>query len=328
MLAKTAAINVMTGPLVIGDFSHTTAVTVSSSGSSNFNQFHHRQRAWVFVNGNGTFNVSGPTAATTQAITTLDVRGGSIITGTNTLQTNNTITGIADGTAGLISGKLALAAATTINVVDDDQSATVAVPGLTISAVISGAFALTKGGPGTLILDGTAANTYTGLTTVNAGTLDLGDTGGVAVPAGLTIGDGYGNSSATYAPVQTLSVGGTLSGGSFTLSFNGDTTGTISGSTLSAATIQSALAGLANVGANNVSVTGTGPYTITFASTVTNPNVITVATSTLTASSGIAVGHSDLRRPQHGGRGEPVRSRANLDTRRQHDRRVIRLDGG
>ena len=38
---------------------------------------------------------------------------------------------------------------------------------------ISGSGGLTKGGPGTLILDGT--NDYTGLTSVNNGVLEIGD---------------------------------------------------------------------------------------------------------------------------------------------------------
>ena len=54
----------------------------------------------------------------------------------------------------------------------------------------AGTLALIKAGLGTLTLSGSASNTYTGLTTVNAGTLILGKTGVATATGGggLTIG--------------------------------------------------------------------------------------------------------------------------------------------
>jgi len=52
---------------------------------------------------------------------------------------------------------------------------------------ISGATTLTKSGAGTLILANTGLNDYTGLTTINAGTLQVGD--GITAGAGLLGGD-------------------------------------------------------------------------------------------------------------------------------------------
>src|ERR1019366_103480 len=159
------------------------------------------------VNSNGTFDISnGGAITTTQTITTLDLRGATISTGTNTLSTNNTITALATSTTGstiasnTISGNLALGANTTINTAADDG----ATLGLNISAPISGAFALTKVGAGTLTLNAAAANTYTGTTTVNTGTLQLGDTGGVAIPGALTVGDSLGGQGASKADVVTF----------------------------------------------------------------------------------------------------------------------------
>src|SRR5262249_3138152 len=159
----------------------------------------------------------------------------TVQTGTNTLQTNGTITGLAASTAGgtvatsMIGGKLLLAAATTVNVADAG-----AVPGLAIPAVISGAVSLTKGGAGTLIFNGSTANLYAGTTTVNVGTLVLDDSGGLAVPGNLIIGDFLGGSGAgkadvvrAFVPAQTITFGGGITGGTFALTFNGQTTGPI-----------------------------------------------------------------------------------------------------
>ncbi len=59
-----------------------------------------------------------------------------------------------------------------------------------------GQLLLVKNGTGIQVLSGTAANTYTGLTTVNAGELDLNKTAGLnAVGGNLTIGDGAGGAN-------------------------------------------------------------------------------------------------------------------------------------
>ncbi len=72
--------------------------------------------------------------------------------------------------------------------------------GTTIASTITGSGGLVKSGTGTLTLSGTAANTYTGVTRLNEGTLVLGKSDGVAAIAGdgntsttdLFIGDGRG----------------------------------------------------------------------------------------------------------------------------------------
>jgi fibronectin-binding autotransporter adhesin len=73
---------------------------------------------------------------------------------------------------------------------------------------------LTKTGPGTLTLSGTGANTYTGATAVNAGTLDLGKVDAVSSSSSLTIANGAGlalNSSSSTVPNLTFAGTGTLS---------------------------------------------------------------------------------------------------------------------
>lgn len=72
---------------------------------------------------------------------------------------------------------------------------------LDIDAAISGGSGLTFSGGGTLSLGGTDNNSYTGGTTVNAGTLLLSKTvsGTVAIPAGtFTIGNGVGTDLAQF----------------------------------------------------------------------------------------------------------------------------------
>ena len=73
---------------------------------------------------------------------------------------------------------------------------------------------------------------------------------------------------ATGDAVQSLVfAAGTISGGTFTLTYNGATTGNItwsSNGTMLAYNIQFALNALSTIGLNNAAVTGTGPFTITF----------------------------------------------------------------
>jgi autotransporter-associated beta strand protein len=97
----------------------------------------------------------------------------------------------------------------------------------TISGIISGGVNVTKAGAGTLTYTG--ANTYTGTTTVNAGTLSVGTGGAFAnnSSAGITVNDGatlnfardnvFGIHSASVATPITINAGGTMtnSGGFF-----------------------------------------------------------------------------------------------------------------
>jgi len=68
---------------------------------------------------------------------------------------------------------------------------------LTLNGPIGGAGGLTKTGPGRLVYSGSTANTYSGLTTVNEGELDLNKPFNVKAIApsglGLVIGDGTGS---------------------------------------------------------------------------------------------------------------------------------------
>lgn len=97
-----------------------------------------------------------------------------------------------------------------------------------------------------------------------------------------------------YAPydvdtneVQTATVTGTPTGGTFTLTWSGQTTAAIAYNA-TAATVQTALAALSNIGAGNVTVSGSagGPYTVTFVGALASTDVAVIAaTSSLTGGS-------------------------------------------
>ena len=100
---------------------------------------------------------------------------------------------------------------------------------LTLSGTISGNGALTKIGDGVLVLTGT--NTYAGLTTISAGTLQLGDGG----TSGSVAGDVVNNASLIFNRSDTYTFSGSITGsgdvtfmGGGTILFSSPYTGPIS----------------------------------------------------------------------------------------------------
>src|SRR5262249_62174763 len=96
------------------------------------------------------------------AIGTLTVAAGGVVTspGPTSIGAGSTLNLGVGGLAGAI---------VTPAIVNDGQIAANFIDTLTLAANVSGAGALSKAGPGTLILTGN--NTYTGATTINGGTL-------------------------------------------------------------------------------------------------------------------------------------------------------------
>ncbi len=156
---------------------------------------------------------------------------------------------------------------------------------------------LAKDGGGTWVLSGTAANTYTGTTTVNDGTLNLGKTAGVnAVGTGaLTVGNSLGAASSANLVLLasnqiadtvavTVNADGRLALGTFTESI-----ASIAGTGL----IDLGTSGYLTVGANNSSstfggaITGAGTLekagtgTLTFNSTISFTGSLTLSGGTL-----------------------------------------------
>lgn len=91
--------------------------------------------------------------------------------------------------------------------------------------------------------------------------------------------------------VQTVTITGSPTGGTFTLTFDGQTTAAIAHNA-TAATVRAALEALSNIPTGDVTVTGSagGPYTVTFVGSLGGKNQPAMtATASLTGGSGPAV---------------------------------------
>jgi autotransporter-associated beta strand protein len=104
-----------------------------------------------------------------------------------------TLNGTGTASQGALSGTGTSSASGTV-LLASNSSIGVAAAGdqLTLSGVISGtgASTLTKVGLGTLVLNGAAANTFTGATTINAGTLEAGAAGALGATTDIVVNTG------------------------------------------------------------------------------------------------------------------------------------------
>jgi autotransporter-associated beta strand protein len=184
----------------------------------------------VTVNSDGVLDVS--TGAGSEHIAGLTVNGGSVTLGSVSLTLNGPLAmtgGSISGTVGTLrlggdvtaTSSAAGAATISVPVALDGARTFTATPGaqatdLAVSNVLSDGTpapgSLTKAGAGTLALTGAASNTYTGGTSVQAGTVTLNQTAGVSIPGNVTVGTGAGASgSATLRELQSSDLVSTAS---------------------------------------------------------------------------------------------------------------------
>ncbi|MFM7518920.1 MAG: beta strand repeat-containing protein [Planctomycetota bacterium] len=211
-----------------------------------------------------------------RTLTALNLGGGapgsaaSVLTGSGTLTMNGNVSFDATNNANgaTISGAMnILNAARTFTVGDS----TAAAADLTVAAVISGtgtSAAVTKAGAGRLAL--TAANTYQGATTVQAGTLEFSSIGIIGVGAS-TLGN-------PVTATGTIAVGSTTT--SAALRWVGTTSSTSNrvidlAGTTGGATIEAAGSGALVLTATNTA-SGAGVKTLTLTGTSTADNAIGV----------------------------------------------------
>jgi autotransporter-associated beta strand protein len=157
---------------------------------------------------------------TVKSVTFHDAIAAVTIGGSNTLTLTSTATGAGNGTAGggsaiTVTGTAVDPATINANVLlGANQTWNVAASKtLNVSGEVSGPYSLTKANPGTVVLSG--VNTYTGPTTVSAGTLTVASSGTINNTSEVLIGAGnfkYNSSTALSRPVSFSATGGTLSG--------------------------------------------------------------------------------------------------------------------
>ncbi len=99
--------------------------------------------------------------------------------------------------------------------------------------------------------------------------------------------------------VQVVTVNGTPTGGTFTLTFRGATTSGLAYND-AASTVQTALQGLSTIGSGNVAVSGSagGPYTVTFASVLAATSVDQITSDGSSLTGGIAPSVTVVKRTE------------------------------
>jgi fibronectin-binding autotransporter adhesin len=184
--------------------SGTGAIDFSNTGSAAYSGTGNRT---LGLGGSNTGNntMGGTIIDGSGGVTTLakNDAGTWLLTGTNTYTGNTVINGGIlqlgnGGTSGSITSASVIVAAGTLAFDRSDTS--------TLSGVVSGAGNVSQNGTGTTVL--TATNTYTGGTTITAGTLQLGNGGA----NGTIVGDVADNGTLAFDRSDVYTFGGNVSG--------------------------------------------------------------------------------------------------------------------
>ncbi len=263
LLSKSAGHKAVSGPLTID-----TGALVQYGGAS-------EAGVAVTLNGTGHLDLNGFNETNSGG---LIFTGGSVTTGSGTLTLGGgaaTITSNASSTTATISGNLNLGGSNQTFTVASGTAGT----DLSISAAISGMHNLTKAGAGVLNVSG--ANTYTGKTTISAGTMQFAKevslyndataswtATNLIVASGATAAFNVGGTGEfTSTDIDTLKALGTASGGFESGSILGlDTTNASGGTFTYSSNIAnpnsgSNVLGLTKLGTGTLVLSGTNTYT-------------------------------------------------------------------
>lgn len=162
-------------------------------------------------------SISGTGSLAKSGAGTLTLTGTNTYTG-GTLIENGTVSIASDAALGAVTGSVTLNGGTLATTADISTARNVVlstgtnaldVAGgttLSLSGTISGVNGFTKSGTGTLVLTGT--NTYTGVTTISAGTLQLGDGG----TSGSIAGDVVNNATLIFNRSDNYTFSGSITG--------------------------------------------------------------------------------------------------------------------
>lgn len=257
--APGGTLNVLAGGQVtadaifIGDGTNTGKVVVSGTGSSltiNLSNVTPANRFAVGANGDGELTVADGASISVGGTGLLELGAIFSQAGTGTLKIGT------GGLAGTVSATFIKFGTATSSIIADFSDV------MTLDSIISGSGSLVKRGVGTLILTGD--NTYTGITNIDAGTLQIGDGGTTGALAGdIFIATGAAlafNRSNNFTSTSALSGNGIFNKlGTGSLTYTGDGSGFSGTTNINAGTlaVNGSLAGSTNVNSGGT-LGGTG----------------------------------------------------------------------
>ena len=286
LLGKSNGVAAISGGLVIGDGVGTDTVRLLGN-------FETSANVGVIINSSGVLDLNGFSTATGN----VTLNGGTITAGGSPGQL------ILTGNVSSLANTATASIAPTLNLNGSTRTFTVArgtsFTDLSISSIISGTGSegFVKSGPGVLVMTGASANTYTGPTTVNDGTLILNKPAGVAaVPGPLIIGDGIGTDTVRLAGNgQIASTAPVTINSSGVLDLNGSQN-TVGSLTMSGGTLMSSAGGLLSAAqlflGGDVTTNASAA-----AATVSTPLSLNGATRTFTVARGAAAVDLNLTGP-------------------------------
>ncbi len=281
--SSSAAVLTLAGNLTgAGNLSKAASGNLTLSGTANTN-------TGTTQIGNGTITVNSGSALGTGSLTFFQTStNAATIALNNATQSVGTLTSSWTALTGTIAQTLTLnGTALTINQNSDSTFGAGAVS--TLSSVITGTGSIIKAGAGTLTLSST--NTFSGGTTLTAGTLGLGS-GTALGTGGLTINGGTLAAITVARNVaNNLTVGGdfTLGGQGFSTTFNG--TVDLGGATRSITLANTAtINGVISNGGLSLSISAGGSKTLILSGTNTFTGGTTISAGTLQVGAGGATG--------------------------------------